>query len=385
MCSSRVAAIAGRIDRELASAFVLFERLVNAPSPSGDHAAIAAALQVLGSEYATLGMEVEASAPGPAAPYLVARTAGCTGPHILLVGHVDTVLAPTPGGEFHRHGSQARGPGVADMKGGLAIMVAALRALRERLAQSEVGVTVFIAGDEEIGSPNSRKALTPLCRDARAALIYEGARHAGDLVVERSGVGQAHMRIEGLGAHAGVCPEAGASAVVELAHQVLAVQTLAAAHSTRLNIGFVNGGHARNTVPATATMAIDIRYTDPIDASEVLGKLERLASESTVRGTSVVLEVSLHRPPMASQQQTHLCQLAVQLGHDLASPLVPSARSGASDGNLTASAQVPTLDALGIVGGDWHTRDEWCDLTSVRPRALLSACLIDQLLSVESA
>jgi glutamate carboxypeptidase len=289
---------------------------------------------------------------------------------VLVLCHFDTVWPPGTLRDFpfSVEDGVIRGPGAFDMKAGI---VQGLEALRG----TEGPVTVLFTSDEEIGSPTSRPLIEEEARSARAVLVLEPA--AGRAVkVARKGVGQWRVEIEGRAAHAGLAPEKGANAAVELAHQVLAAERLADPDAgTTVTVTRVGGGSAGNVVPESAWFVVDARMWTDREVDRIEAGLAGL--EPSVPGTRLETTGGMNRGPLERSASDHLYRRLLSLGYDVGAAEV----GGASDGNLTAALGVPTLDGLGPVGGGAHARDEHVILAEMPRRAEMVARLLEDLWS----
>jgi glutamate carboxypeptidase len=303
------------------------------------------------------------------------------GPAVLLIGHMDTVFDPGTAAArpFRTDGGRAFGPGVTDMKAGLLAGLHAVAALRDQGARPSI---TFVANpDEEIGSPVSTPVIRELGPQHRATLVLECARANGDIVSARKGIADYHVELVGRAAHAGVEPEKGRSAILEAAHQVVALHALNGRWPTvTTNVGIIRGGTRTNVVPERCELHVDLRAATANAFDAAAAEIERLAARPTVEGVSITLTRSAGHPPMEKTEATgRLVALAVGLAAELGFELRDAATGGASDANTTAALGVPTLDGLGPVGGDDHSVDEWLDVDSVVPRTALLAGLIDRV------
>jgi len=294
---------------------------------------------------------------------------------------MDTVFDPGTAAArpYRSEGGRAFGPGVTDMKAGLLAGLHALGALQEAGERSSV---TFVANpDEEIGSPFSTPVIRSLAPEHDAVLVLECARANGDIVSARKGIADYHVSITGRAAHAGVEPEKGRSAILEAAHQVLALHALNGRWPTvTVNAGVIHGGTRPNVVPERCELRVDLRAStvDAFDAGAA--EIARLASSPTVPDVRVELSRSAGHPPMEkTDASARLVALAVSIAAELGFELRDAATGGASDANTTAALGVPTLDGLGPVGGDDHSVDEWLDLESVVPRTALLAGLMSRI------
>ena len=280
---------------------------------------------------------------------------------IALLGHLDTVFPPDSGFvDFTVDGDRLRGPGVLDMKGGLAVVVFALKALKEQGV--EAGVTVFLNSDEEIGSPHSKPWLCGHLTNMDAALVFEGGRDEDALITCRKGSGRMFVRTSGRAAHAGMRHHEGINAAVQLCHACIALDGLTDyARQVTVNIGVVGGGIAKNVVPESAEALVDFRYVDPADLEALRAAVKTIETSTFVDGATTEIELIHARPPMPrTDEGVELMRryadasLAVGLTCGEA-PL----QGGGSDANLVALENVPVIDGLGPFGGGFHTVDEW--------------------------
>lgn len=317
------------------------------------------------------------------------RASGSQPIRILLVGHTDTVYpADHPFQRVRFDGEYAHGPGVSDMKGGLLVAATALFALKQTGLLENLQVTAFVNSDEEIQSPTSRHLLEELCRSGPdLALVFEGGRKNGNVVKARKGVGKYLLRVKGKPAHAGINPQDGVNAIIELSDKLLRINRLNDhARGVTLTVGLVRGGVSRNTVAPEAEAEIDLRVIDPADGPRIDAKVHAIANNSTLPGATATVVGGLGRPPWpqnpgSEKVLAHFIAAATRLGQ----PLAGEATGGGSDGNFTAALGIPTLDALGPQGANPHTPDEFIRVASLTERALLVAVAIASLDSWKSA
>ena len=323
---------------------------------------------------------VPAGGAAPLGDLVVGRFAG-DGPRILLIGHMDTVFDAGTAADrpFRIDGDRATGPGVTDMKAGLLAGLHAVAALHE--AGARPAITFVANPDEEIGSPFSTPHIRDLAPEHEAVLVLECARANGDVVSARKGIADYHLTIVGRAAHAGVEPEKGRSAILEAAHQVVALHALNGRWPTvTVNAGVIHGGTRPNVVPARCELQIDLRAatTDAFEAAAA--EVARLAASPSVPDVTVDLRRIASHPPMEkTEASARLVDHAVSIASELGFELRDAATGGASDANTTAALGIPTIDGLGPVGGDDHSVDEWLDVTSVAPRTTLLAALIARI------
>lgn len=314
---------------------------------------------------------------------LVGRLEGRGGPHVLLIGHMDTVFDPGTAAErpFRVEGDTAYGPGVSDMKGGLLLGFFAVEMLQE-VGFDEFGSITYVCNpDEEIGSPFSGPLIKELAPRANACLVLESGRENGDFVSARKGVTDYRIDILGRAAHAGVEPEKGRSAILEAAHKVIALQELNGRWpGVTVNVGVARGGTRTNVVAERAHLAVDVRAPSEDHLSAAEAEIRSLCSAVNVPDVRIELEEhAWHRPMERRDGGARLAQLAIDVAADLGFELREAATGGASDANTTSAAGVPTIDGLGPVGGNDHAPGEWIDLRSVAPRMALLAGVISRV------
>jgi glutamate carboxypeptidase len=314
--------------------------------------------------------------PSAAGPHVHWRGAG--EPRVLLVGHHDTVfplgtLATRP---FRVEDGKATGPGVFDMKGGIVLGVHAVAALSE-----PGGVEMLFTADEEVGSEESRALIEARAEACGAVLVLEPAADGGALKTGRKGTGGFAVTVHGRAAHAGLEPEKGVNALVEAAHQVLAITDLAdPERGTTVTPTVAHAGTADNVVPAEATIRVDVRVTELAEAARVEAGMAGLAAFDPAAGLAVAGGVN--RPPMPEQATAELFALAQKVAADAGLPRPRGvAVGGGSDGNFTAALGIPTLDGLGVVGGGAHADHEFVLVETLVDRARLLAALIGEIAS----
>ncbi|MEV8510040.1 M20 family metallopeptidase [Actinoplanes sp. NPDC051475] len=348
------------------------EALVTCESPSTDPAALARSTEVV----AALGERRLGATPERVvvADRVHLRWRFGAGPRrVLLLGHHDTVW-PLGSLGSHPYGiveGVLRGPGCVDMKAGLALAMHAIAGLADR-----AGTTLLITCDEELGSPTSRALVESEAAGCAAALVLEAAAGGGALKTERKGVSRYRVRVHGRAAHAGLEPERGVSATVELAHQVLAVAALAdPARGTTVTPTLLAAGTSENTVPAAGEVAVDVRVRDTAEQQRIDAAMHAL--RPILPGAALEILGGPNRPPMEASATASLFARAVRVAADLGLPEPATAAvGGGSDGNFTAGIGTPTLDGLGAVGGGAHADDEHVLVPDLLPRAALVAGLI---------
>ncbi|MFE5687603.1 M20 family metallopeptidase [Streptomyces sp. NPDC056512] len=352
------------------------ETLVRCESPSSDHEAVARSADVV----AALGRRLLHAEPDRVV------IDGCThlswrfgkAPRVLLLGHHDTVW-PTGSLEMHPYSALdgvLRGPGCFDMKAGVVMALHAAAA-----AGNRSGLSILVTGDEEIGSPSSRHLIEKEARGCDAVFVLEASADGGALKCRRKGVSLYRIEVDGRAAHAGLEPEKGINAGVEVAHQILAVAALAdAERGTTVVPTALSAGTTTNTVPAHAGVAVDVRVWNEAEQRRVDQAVRDL--RPVLDGSRIRISGGINRPPLQEDASSGLFDLAATLAGELGlGNLTAAAVGGASDGNFTAGLGVPTLDGLGAVGGGAHADDEHVVVAELPRRTALLTALIDAVLA----
>lgn len=308
---------------------------------------------------------------------VIGRLVG-SGPHLLLIGHLDTVFDPGTAAArpYRTEDRRAFGPGVTDMKAGLLAGLHAIAALHEVGVQPAI---TFVANpDEEIGSPFSTPHIRALAAEHDAAFVLESARANGDIVSARKGIADYEVTLTGRAAHAGVEPEKGRSAILEAARQVVALHALNGRWpSVTLNAGVIHGGTRPNVVAERCQLQLDLRAATASEFDQAAAEVAAIVTHTSLDGVTAELRRVAHHPPMErSLAAARLVALAQEIAAELGFSVRDAATGGASDANTTSAAGLPSLDGLGPVGGDDHSVDEWLDLDSIVPRTTLLAGLL---------
>ena len=385
--TDRESTLVNALDDAQDSMEALLERLVGINSYSTHAAGANAVADLVEAELEALGFRTAVLVSGNAGRSVVARRV-CEGSHrLLLLGHGDTVHPPeSPFQAYTRvDDNRATGPGAADMKGGLVVMLFALRAMKDAGLLDDRHVTVVMNADEEVGSPDSADLIRGESAESHLCLCYEAGRPRADgsstFVTSRRGFGRMRFLASGRAAHAGVDPGAGASAVLELCHKAIALNELADPEAGVLvNVGVLRGGTAANTVAASAELLLDYRFPDEDQQLDLEDRIFNVAAKNILRDAdgrplvATVMRDQVKRGAMIKDEAIgRMSDRLVAWGSDLGLDLVEEARGGSSDAALATEMGCPAVCGLGVVGDQFHTDDEWILRKSLVDRAKLSA------------
>ena len=362
----------------------LLADLVRIESPSDEPAALTRMADRLDELFRDAGAVMRHPLGPDGAPHFDLRISGPkdAGRYTLVLCHYDTVWGI---GTLERMpftvdaAGVARGPGVLDMKGGIALLRYALSELAAIGEQPRREIRVLITCDEELRSATSRGLIEDAARSAAVALVLESPLPGGTLKTARKGSASYRVDIEGRAAHAGVEPEKGVSAVAELADQIAAIHALAdPIRGTTVNVGVVRGGTRSNVVAAHAEAEVDVRTTSAAESERVDRAL--LALRPRQSAARVTTTRQSHKPPMERTDAiAALFQRARAIAAAMDVDLREGSTGGGSDGNLTAAAGVPTLDGLGPEGEGAHADHEHVFVESLPRRAALIAGLLAEV------
>jgi glutamate carboxypeptidase len=338
--------------------FETIEALVSLESPTTDKAAVDQCGRALAARLEAIGGRVSRLPRAERGDHLLAEF-GCGTSQILLLGHFDTVW---PVGQLERmplvrSNGRLHGPGVFDMKAGIAIGMLATRALLETGVSLSRRIVMLWTTDEEVGSATSRAAIEDEARRSDAVLVLEPSLPGG----------------------AGIDPSKGASAIHELARQIVLVQKLQDLdRGISVNVGTISGGTRTNVVAEEARAVVDVRAPTQADAARVDAAFRAL--KAVDNRTAVSVTGGLDRPPLErTAQVARLYQQASEVARELGQTLGEGSTGGGSDGNFTAALGVATLDGLGAVGDGAHALHEHVDIESLPDRAALVAGLITRI------
>jgi len=365
------------------------ERLVNIDSGSGQVEGINQIVTCLEQWLSDTGFAVSLHPTDHFGSNLVARRQGRGHLRLLLVGHVDTVypqgaVATRP---YQLQGGIASGPGVIDMKSGVLMGIYALKAIVEANFEEYGELVVVFNTDEEVGSPGSAALLHEIARQVDVGLILEPSRSVEIITKARKGVDKYVMEIRGVPAHSGADPNRGRSAVIELAHKMIAAHNLNSVFpGVTFNVTRISSNEQLNVVPDYARCHISVRAYNEHGLNLAAAALEQLAAGCSVPDTHTRLARTRGRKPYeATPQIMRLVEIVQAEGIGLGLNIIAESKGGVSDGNLLVEAGVPILDSLGPVGGFMHDlQREFLRVDSLPVRGALLAGLIHRLCLSES-
>ncbi len=356
------------------------ETIVNIDSGSGYATGIRKIVAFFQKRFSKLGWYTQALAfADGGVPCLEASNVDPHAPDteldFLFLGHMDTVFleGTTQQRPFTIDGKHARGPGVCDMKGGLVAMLHVMETLQHFGIADNLSVCAGFNSDEEVGSNASRAWLEELASKSKCVFIFEPCRIGGQRVLQRKGAGWYDVICHGKAAHAGVEPEKGANAVVELAHHIVDIAGFGKAElGTTVNVNIANGGTKSNVIPDFAKARVDVRFAEQAEVKRLEDCFRQISQTTHVDGVHTEVNGEVNRPPMLPSDKTRqlwnqISEIGTRLGHDM--KLI--ATGGGSDGNFTAALGIPTIDGMGPRGGRAHSEDEFLDLESIIPTVQL--------------
>jgi len=375
--------ILGRLQSRQGDIETFIRALVEIESPSGDESGSAAVVELLATTARGVSSvdSVEAvKVPGFGQHLVIKAFQQAEAGQVLIVGHTDTVhslgsLAERP---WRREAGRIYGPGIFDMKANCALAIEILRTLSELNLKPRFGVTVVLTCDEEVGSASGWPLIERFAKEtqARCAFVMEPPALGGRVKTGRKGTGIYTIKVEGKAAHAGLEPEKGASAILELARQTERLHALNLSGSgITLNVGVVHGGTRSNVVAAQAEGEIDVRFSTEAESEEIHRILSSV--QPVDERTKVFVSGGINRPPMErTPAVVELFEKARSVASYLDFELGEAQVGGASDGNFIAALGVPVLDGLGISGDGAHAVHEHIEADDIARRGALIAGLL---------
>jgi len=363
--------------------------LVNIDSGTGQSEGVEQIMQYLQAWVSDVGFTVSLHPTEQYGPNLVASRRGKGHVRLLVVGHVDTVYARGAAitRPFQIRDGLASGPGIIDMKSGVLMGIYAVKALIDTNFEEYGEITFLFNNDEEVGSPGSTSLFREIAPRIDIALVLEPSRSAEVITRARKGADKYVMEVTGVPAHSGAEPHRGRSAVIELAHKMIAVHQLNSMFpGVTFNVTRISSSEPLNVVPDAARCHISVRAYDEHGLNLAYETLEHIVSGSVVPGTHTRLARTRGRAPyIATPEVLRLVEEAQQEGQALGLTIVAESKGGVSDANSLVGVGIPTLDSLGPVGGGMHDLNrEYLRIDSLPVRGALLAGLIHRLSLSES-
>ena len=360
----------------------LLELFVNMDSGSYHKEGIDACGIIMANELKSLGFETTIIPESECGSHVQAERAGTGERRLFLSAHLDTVYpeGTAAANPFRVRGGHAYGPGVGDIKGGIVQMFYALKVLQD-LQRVTPPISVFLTGDEEIGSVRGRPHIEDIARRSSWVLVVEPSSRPGSLAVRRWGLGSFYLTIHGKPAHV-LKPDAdGVNACRELALKILALESLSdPVAGIKVSVNLVRGGRSRQVTAAEARADIDVRVRDAVRMESVEAMVRRVAGTPILPGIRIDLEGKLTRPPLEPNPATEaLLQVAREVAGEIDMEIDPIEEYGGSDGCFTAAMGIATLDGLGPLTHDMCGDEEHIEVQSLAPRTALLAGIIGRL------
>ncbi len=333
-----------------------------------------------------LGAKVETFPATPSAGNNIIGTFKGSGTKdFLLMVHYDTVFGPGTAAKrpFRTEGDRAYGPGVADAKGGVAMILHAIKLLQDQQFKGYGTLTVLFNPDEEMGSAGSKRIISELARKHDYVFSYEPP-DTDAVTVATNGINQVKLEVKGRSSHAGSAPENGRNALTELSHQIIQLKDLGdQAKGTTVNWTLAKAGEKANIIPDLATAEADMRYSDVTENARVMADAERLSKNSLIPDTQVTITLNKGRPPLAKNEGSEgLAKTARQLYGQIDKTIEPIAMRFGTDAGyayVPGSAKPAVLETMGVVGAGLHADNEYIELNSVAPRLYLTVAMIREL------
>jgi glutamate carboxypeptidase len=362
------------------------KQLVDIDTGTGQAPGLKAVSDILVKRLKALGATVQTTPATPSAgDNIVATIKGSGTKTFLLMIHYDTVFGPGTAAKrpFRVDAERAYGPGVADAKGGVAMVLHSLKLLQDQKFKDFGSITVLFNPDEETGSAGSKKLIAELAAKHDYVFSYEPPDKDA-VTVATNGINGVFLDVKGKSSHAGSAPEAGRNAAMELAHQLVQLKDLGdQAKGTTVNWTLIKGGEKRNIIPASASAEGDMRYSDPTESDRVLADGQRIIKDKLIDGTDVTFRLDKGRPPLVKNPGSEdLAKTAQTLYGKIGRNIEPIAMRFGTDAGyayVPDSRKPAVLETMGVVGAGLHADDEYSDLKSIAPRLYLTAAMIMQL------
>jgi glutamate carboxypeptidase len=363
----------------------LLQQIVDIDSGTGDAIGANKIQAILGERLKALGANLNVTPPEAAGlgDNQVANLTGTGKTRILIIAHIDTVFGPGTVAKrpFRIEGTQARGPGVSDEKGGVVEAVTALTLLNQLGFHDYGKITLLLETSEEMGSPGTRRLIEKLVRENDVELNMEPGDPPDALTVWRKGSETITITVHGKAAHAGINPQDGINAATELMHQLAVVnQFPQSGPGVTVNLTTLKAGTRSNIIPDFAEAEVNVRVRKAAQVDVINAAFAAQAKTRLVPGAEVSVAWSPAYPPLADNDATvALAKRAEAIYADLGLTLTEAGNGGASESAMAAAAGTPALDGLGPVGGGFHADTEYLDLTTLTPRLYMFTKLLMQL------
>lgn len=392
LCSSAFAAevppeqLLKNAEAEQKAYLATVEQLVDIDTGTGQAPGLKTVSEMLVKRLEALGATVQTTPASPSTGDNIVGTIKGTGSKsFLLMIHYDTVFGPGTAAKrpFKVEGEKAYGPGVADAKGGVAMVLHSLKLLQDQKFKDYGTITVLFNPDEEMGSAGSKKVIAELARQHDYVFSYEPP-DTDAVTVATNGINGVFVDVKGKSSHAGSAPEAGRNAAMELSHQLIQLKDLGdKTKGTTVNWTMINAGTKRNIIPDSAVAEGDMRYSDLSESDRVLADGQRIVQGKLIDGTQVTFRMDKGRPPLAKNPATEdLAKTAQTLYGKIGRKVEPIAMRFGTDAGyayVPDSQKPAVLETMGVVGAGLHSEDEYIDLSSIAPRLYLTTAMIMQL------
>jgi glutamate carboxypeptidase len=382
--------ILDRAEHHKADALKLWERLVNIDSGTGDAEGLKEVSAIVIEQLVKLGGSIELVSAKPAVgDNVVASFTGSGKGKVLVIAHMDTVFprGSAKSRPFRIENGRATGPGVSDDKGGIVAAISLLKILDDLKFTDYARLTLLLNTNEETGSFGTRMLIERLAKEHDVSLNLESGRTGDGIVIWRKGSGTVKVEVKGKAAHAGGSPESGRNALMELAHQMLQLSKLAnPARGTTLNFTVARAGDRKNVIPDHAVAEGDIRALLVEEFDRVEREMAVVSQNKLIPDTVVTTSMVRSFPVMAQNAQTDaLAAMAQRIYGELGRKLRLEGSGGAADSSFAAGVFKPTLDGLGIIGGNAHTAEEFAEIESIVPRLYLLTRMVMELGAANAA
>jgi len=392
LCSSAFAAevppeqLLKNAEAEQKAYLATVEQLVDIDTGTGQAPGLKTVSEMLVKRLEALGATVQTTPASPSTGDNIVGTIKGTGnKSFLLMIHYDTVFGPGTAAKrpFKVEGEKAYGPGVADAKGGVAMVLHSLKLLQDQKFKDYGTITVLFNPDEEMGSAGSKKVIAELARQHDYVFSYEPP-DTDAVTVATNGINGVFVDVKGKSSHAGSAPEAGRNAAMELSHQLIQLKDLGdKTKGTTVNWTMINAGTKRNIIPDSAVAEGDMRYSDLSESDRVLADGQRIVQGKLIDGTQVTFRMDKGRPPLVKNPATEdLAKTAQALYGKIGRNIEPIAMRFGTDAGyayVPDSQKPAVLETMGVVGAGLHSEDEYMELSSIAPRLYLTTAMIMQL------